>query len=141
TCSTRPSQASEAPGVWARSCTTKARLVGSGSGNWGMGDLLQHPIQAGHFHAVRGLPGREELKKLLHVLAQKDTRHYLFKTIPPSVQMWGCGTPEAFKDCSRRHSRVPRPAPLDGLWVHGDEMPYASGRSRLIACASFSPTS
>src|SRR5262245_15166926 len=64
TCSTRPSQASGSPGGWARSCTTKARLVGSGSGNWVMGDLLQHPIQAGHFHAVRGLPGREQLKKV-----------------------------------------------------------------------------
>src|SRR5215510_3805950 len=100
TCSTRPSQASGSPGGWARSCTTKARLVGSGSGNWGMGDLLHHPIQAGHFHVVHGLPGREQLKRLLHVLAQEDTRHYLFKTIPPSVQMWGCGAPEAFKDCS-----------------------------------------
>src|SRR4029450_2682627 len=88
TCSTRPSQASEAPGGWARSCTTKARLVGSGRGNWGRGDLLHHPIRAGHFHAVRGLPGREQLKKLLHVLAQEDTRHYLFKTIP---QAFKCG--------------------------------------------------
>src|SRR5262245_37904267 len=100
TCSTRPSQASGSPGGWARSCTTKARLVGSGRGNWGMGDLLQHPIQAGHFDAVRGLPGTAQLKKLLHVLAQEDTRHYPFKTIPPSVQIWGCRAPEAFKDCS-----------------------------------------
>src|SRR5215510_14924798 len=100
TCSTRPSQASGSPGGWARSCTTKARLVGSGSGNWGMGDLLHYPIQAGHFHAVRGLPGREQLKRLLHVLAQEDTRHYPFKTIPPSVQIWGRRAPEAFKDCS-----------------------------------------
>src|SRR5262245_173933 len=50
TCSTRPSQANEAPGGWARNHTTNARSVGSGSGSWDIDDLLQSPGQAGHFH-------------------------------------------------------------------------------------------
>jgi hypothetical protein len=59
TCSTRPSQTNGAPGGWARICTTNARLVGSGSGGWDIGDLLQRPVQTGHVHVVRGMPERE----------------------------------------------------------------------------------
>ena len=58
TCSTRPSQGSGAPGGWARNCTTKARLVGSGGGSWGIGNLRQRPVAAGHFRIVRGMTGR-----------------------------------------------------------------------------------
>jgi hypothetical protein len=71
-----------------------------------MSDLLQYPVQVGHFHAVRGMPGREQLKKLLSVLTQEDTLRYPFKTIPLSVQMWGRDAPEAFKDCSSDIGRL-----------------------------------
>src|SRR5262249_8250138 len=49
TCSTRPSQTNGAPGGWVRNCTTNARLVGSGSGSGGIGDLLQRPVGEGMY--------------------------------------------------------------------------------------------
>ena len=49
TCSTRPSQASGAPGGWARNCTTKARLVGSGSGELGHQQPPATPRPGGAF--------------------------------------------------------------------------------------------
>src|SRR5262245_56403572 len=64
TCSTRPSQTNGAPGGWVRNCTTNARSVGSGSGSWGIGDLLQRPVRAGHVPVARGMPGREQIDVL-----------------------------------------------------------------------------
>src|SRR5262245_33715020 len=91
TCSTRPSQANGASGGWARNHITNARLVGSGSGSWGIDDLLQAPGQAGHCRVVRGMPGRYTTRTV------QDHR--------PSVQMWGRGVTEAFTSGARCSSR------------------------------------
>src|SRR5262245_37565402 len=82
TCSTRPSQANGTPGGWARNHTTNARSVGSGWGSWGIGNLLQAPVQAGHVRVVHGMPGRYTTR------AVHD--HH------PSVQIAGRGVTKAF---------------------------------------------
>ena len=118
TCSTRPSQASGAPGGWARNCTTKARLVGSGRGSWGIDDLRQRPVQAGHFRIVRGLPRR------YNTLSVSDQS--------PSVQIGGCGARGAFQNCAScsggRHDGTRAPEHLWALPAGGDAGALVAGR-------------